>query len=914
MTTNGAHTLSRTPPQHVEDRSLDVPGEHPDHPTAANPTDSSRTSAAILNRDTPRHHAFGRRLRRLREAAGFTQEDLAGRAGLTANAISALERGERRRPYPQTLKALAEALELTAEETADLAAAMPDRGSPPDASLERPSRGGATLLPSPPTGLVGRERDLAAITALLREGERLITLTGPGGVGKTRLAAQLAAELAEQFGDGAAFVALAPLTDPGLVVPTVALALGLRETGGHPLRQLLQAHLRHRRVLLVLDNLEHLPAAAPQAADLIATAPELRVIVTSRAPLRVRGEREYPVRPLELPALTKVPTVDELAGNPAVVLFVERARAVVPSFALTRTNAAAVAAICRRLDGLPLAIELAAVWIRTLSPTSLLARLDRALPLLADGPRDLPERQRTMQRTIRWSYDLLEPRQQGLFRRLAIFAGGWTLEAAEAVGPGAEGSPEDVLGLLSGLVEQSLVAVEPGDEARYRLLEPVRQYARQLLDESGQAEEARARHAAFYVALAAVALPQLKGPEQVAWLGRLEAEHDNVRAAMEWLLARGDTEIAGRFGFSLWLFWWMRGHFAEGRRWMQAILASTVGAGGAGRAFALLTAGVLMYGQGDHDGATPAIEESLRLFRDIRDEQGTFTALGMAGLVAIGRKEYERGGALVEEAVTRSLAAGDTWHAMMLRTYSAAIPLGRGDHDRAARLHEEALKLARKLGDRIGLYASLFGLASVARARGEHSEAARLLIEALALSVEIGDRGNAAYCLEGLAGIAAGQGELDGAARLWGAAEALLEGSEPAVYAHTPDRAGHARAVAAARDRADAERWAAAWAAGRVLSPEQAVTEAEDLVATMAADQQPAPSSSPKARRYPASLSEREVEVLRLVAQGLTNVQVAERLYLSPRTVDAHMQRIYAKLEVTTRGAAIRFAVDHALG
>jgi predicted ATPase len=398
-----------------------------------------------------------------------------------------------------------------------------------------------------------------------------------------------------------------------------------------------------------------------------------------------------------------------------------------------------------------------------------------------------------MEQTIGWSYDLLDERHRALFRRLAAFPGGWSLEAAEAVGTGSGGREGEVLGLLSTLVEQSLVTAEPGDEVRYRLLEPVRQYAWELLEEGGEAEETREWHAAFYVELAQTAEPELKGPDQVAWLARLEAEHDNLRAAMGWLLARGDMATAASFGYSLWLHWWMRGHFSEGRNWMAAVAAPSAGAPASTRAWALLTASVMAYGQGDYEWAAPAIDECLDLFTAGGDDRGARIALGMAGLTAISLKEYERGAALVEEAVGRNLAAGDAWTAAMLRTYSAAIPLSRGEHAHAARLSEEALALARQLGDRVGVYVSLFGLATVARARNEHTRAAGLLAEALTLSAEMGDRGNVAYCLEALAGIAADRGHPACAASMWAAAEALLETSEPAVYVHTPDRSAQAR-------------------------------------------------------------------------------------------------------------------------
>ena len=427
---------------------------------------------------TQKHPApFGMRLRRLREAAGLTQEQLAWRAGLSAKAISLLERGERKRPYPHTIRSLADALELSEEERATLLAVMPQRykAAVPAAPVTVPD----SALPTPSTSLVGRERELREIRAFLRE-VRLLTLTGTGGVGKTRLAVQAARDAAGLFPDGTVFVSLAPLGDSGFVVPTVAQSLGLREAGDQPLRETLRAYLREKRLLLVLDNFEHVLEAAPEVADLIETCPKLLVLVTSRAPLRVRGEQEYTVPSLLLPTSTIAPSVEELVGSASGRLFAERAQAASPAFELTPHNSGAVAAICWRLAGLPLALELAAARVRFLDPATLLSRLDQALS--AGGARDLPQRQRTMWATLDWSHELLSQEERILFRRLSVFIGDFSLEAAEAVGaePGTSGSivAKDVLEILGWLVEQSLVVAKPnqqGSEVRYGMLDPERQ-------------------------------------------------------------------------------------------------------------------------------------------------------------------------------------------------------------------------------------------------------------------------------------------------------------------------------------------------------------------------------------------------------------------------------------------------------
>ncbi len=857
-------------------------------------------------------------------------------------------------------------------------------------------------LPIQLTPFIGREQELTTVQDLLRrEDVRLLSLTGPGGAGKTRLGLQVAAELSDRFAGGVFFVNLAPISDAALVIPTVAQTLDILEGTGQPWLERLREALQRKQMLLLLDNFEQVVTAGVEVAELLAACPQLKVVVTSREVLHVRGEHEFAVPPLALPDPKHLPDLAMLSHNTAVALFVQRAQAVKPDFQLTNANARAIAEICVRLDGLPLAIELAAARIKLLPPQALLGRLDQRLALLTGASRDVPARQQTLRNTIAWSYNLLDAKEQRLFRRLSVFVGGCTLEAVEALCIALDDgeTAERTLDRVASLIDKSLlqqIEIE-GQEPRLVMLETIREYGVERLNVNGETEAAQQAHAEYYLTLAEKAEPELAGPQQSVWLERLEREYDNLRAVLQWSLERGEVEysieMALRLAGALRRFWEVRAHWNEGRNFLERALAESKKVAVPVQLKVLKAAAHLAYVQGDTDRsealseeslarckevgdmggialslrllgliaewrssfvvAYTRTEESLALFREVGDKEGIAWSLNNLAAITREQGEYARAISLKKESLALFRALGNIEGiALSLGGLARVLFISQGDPAKVHTLLEEGLALCRKVGHKDGIVSALGDLGEVFLQQGDAVKASLLLEEGLALSREIGYKHGIAeslsllgrvaasqgdyaaarafyeeslaigrevgynlsivFYLEGLAGVVAIQGERFWATRIWGAAEALREAMGtplPPVY-----HAEYERAVTAARAQLGEKSFAAAWAEGRSMTPEQALAAQGPV--TISESISIEPSSTPLAKpaiTYPDGLTAREVEVLRLVAQGLTDGHIAEQLVVSPRTVNSHLTSIYSKIQVSSRAAATRYAMEHHL-
>ena len=814
-------------------------------------------------------------------------------------------------------------------------------------SLGKPSAASKHNLPAPRTSFVGRELEMVEVKRKLAM-TSLLTLIGTGGSGKTRLALEVARDLLFAYPDGVWLVEVAPLSEGALVPQVVAGTLGVHEQSERSLLEGLIDALSDKEMLLILDNCEHLIDAAARLTDtLLDSCPRLRVLATSREPLRVTGEPGWLVPSLSAPAAQRSLTVEELEGYESARLFADRASKRHPGFELTPDNATAVAQVCAGLEGIPLAIELAAARIGMLSVEQISERLEHSLKVLTGGERTADHRHQTLRAALDWSYELLNEPEQVLFRRLSAFAGGLTLEAAESVGAGGGIEEEDVLEILSHLVDKSLVVAEENWErgARYRLLEPVRQYAREKLRVSGEAEAIGRQHAEFFLALAEEAEPELSKPQQAKWLDRLEAEHDNLRAALSWALER-EIDLGPRMAGALCRFWHTRGYLSEGRMYLEEAVARSDVVTATVRAKALDGLGWIAEPQGDYERARVAYEESLELYRSSNDRRGVANALGDLGSLALDRGDYARATSLLKESLTlhRELgsieevvgvlnglgvlasANGDrersVWYfreALALSRGSGsvrknAVSLGNlgitmlvhGDTEQATALLEESLALFQDIGDSSNIAIGLMHSALAALTQGDHERVKALSEESLKLLQKAEDKQHIPDCLEIMAGGAGAQGRAQRAARLWGAAEAMRK--DIGVPLQPEDRKLLDPYLATARSSLGEAVWQATLAEGRAMMPEQAIEYA--LLAEGPV------LRSPVIRRSgggSAALTPREEEVAVLVSHGLTNRQIASELSISEHTVATHITKILKKLGLSSRSRLSAWVAERGL-
>jgi non-specific serine/threonine protein kinase len=779
-------------------------------------------------------------------------------------------------------------------------------------------------LPSQLTTFVGRQRERRLVEErLLQDSTRLLTLTGTGGVGKTRLALEVAGGLTDRFEHGVHFVALGPISDPAQVGWRIAQVLDVREVAGRPILDTIREYLRDRHLLLVVDNFEHLLEACPVLVDLLAACPRLKVLVTSRAPLHLHGEKEYLVPPLALPARDQAPSLPALAEVPAVALFLERAGDARPDFRLTEQDAWAVAETCRRLDGLPLAIELAAARIKLMPPPAMLARLERRLALLTGGPRDLPARHQTLRDAIAWSYELLSRSQRELFCRLAVFVGGFDLEAAEAVAGTLAADGKAVFDDLAALVDQSLVqpVQRAGGESGFLMLETIQEFALEQLELSGEARRLRRLHADYFLALAEEADPCFLRSEQLVWLARLDAEHANLVAALSWLAEQDDQAWARvgllRLAGRLHWFWWFGGHVGEGRYWLDLALARQDQAEPAPadvRARAYQAAGGLAMVQAQYERAIEYFETAAQLYESLGNRREYGRCLTYRGLQYVFSGDQAPAWPCFERAVEIAREQDDTWGQALAGSNLAALIRG-SDLTLSGDMLAMYAPLARETGDRYLLGATLPKWGSVSVALGDYQRGEALYREALSLFREMRDGWWTGRCLQLLGLTASETGRPLRAARLLGAAWARLEsvGGQWMPYYHNR----HAEAVDRARTALGSPAFERAWEQGQAMSAEQAVAEALEQATPTArtgGSPEPCPRSTGAERGRPGGLlTPREREVASLIAGGLSNRQIAARLVISERTAEAHVTNLLGKLGLRSRAQVAVWAVEQGL-
>jgi predicted ATPase/transcriptional regulator with XRE-family HTH domain len=784
--------------------------------------------------------SLGSWIRQARKALDLTQSELAERAGCSLKTIAKIESGERR-PSKQLAELLALALEIPPADlrrfvsvargvnpgTAPEARARTDTGGVPALTVAAPSAAEPVPgnLPVPPTRFIGREALLAQVRDMLRDPyARLITLTGVGGVGKTRTAIEAAEQTTRDFPDGAFFISLAPLASPDLLVPTLTRTLGVKEKQGEALPDALNSWLKAKRTLLLLDNFEHLLDAAPLVADLLSSSRGLKVLVTSREVLHLRGEREVSVRPLAFPSESEAQTVEQWAGNEAVCLFVERARDRQPDFALDQSNAAVVVAICRRLEGLPLALELAATRVGTIPLDNMLERLDVRLNMLTGPLVDLPARQRTLRSTIAWSYDLLDKTQQALFGRVAVFSGSFTPGAVQAADLSETVAAADVLAGLQDLADKSLLYAAPNtvdDEPRFGMLETIREYAHETLEQTGRGDDHRRKHAQYYLALAQQAEAELRGARQKYWLDRLEQEHDNFRAALRWALDSGDAELSLLLCGWLTMFWYYLSYFTEGRQWFEEAMRGVdrVPRDLAGKMYNQL--GVLAQGQGDVDTALDLYKKSLAVWRESGDELRAGRALYNIGGALVMNARFREAEPYLDEVLPYFSRVGEKYIVSSILNYKSILAEHEGDLVLATSLCMSSLDIDQEIGDTRHTGTMKARLGEIALKGRDAARARQLLHEGLRLSHSVGDKSRVARALENLAAVALADGDAARAARLFGAADALhRDAGAPRSPLDVMAAEPH---MAAAHHALGEVNWRRELAAGAAMDIEQAV-------------------------------------------------------------------------------------------